>query len=100
MPKNVSGPYAARAANAKDKGRVKKLQWTKHAEKFLLGRTIVGVRYLTDEEVEGLGWYSAAVVMVLDDGTLIFPSGDDEGNNAGAMFGQSGTGEEITMPVI
>lgn len=77
-----------------------KEKWAKEADKYLLGRKIIGTRYLTDEEVEMLGWYNSAIVLILDDGTLIFPSCDDEGNNAGAIFGQSKNGTEITIPVI
>jgi hypothetical protein len=41
---------------------------------------------MTKEEMEGLGWYNRPVVMVLDDGNIIYPSADDEGNNGGALF--------------
>ncbi|MDA0345364.1 MAG: hypothetical protein O3C54_05320 [Proteobacteria bacterium] len=81
-------------------GNQVKVRWAKEADKYLLGRKIIGTRYLTDEEVEGLGWYNSAIVLILDDGTLIFPSCDDEGNNAGAIFGQFKNGKEITIPVI
>jgi len=33
-----------------------------------------------------MGWYHSPVVIVLDNGNAIFPSADDEGNNAGALF--------------
>lgn len=74
--------------------------WSGKANKHFLGRKIVGTRYMTDEEVEQLGWDSAALVIILDNGTLIYPSQDDEGNNAGAIFGNTKGGEEITLPVI
>lgn len=92
--------HTASGAYKGDKQIETKMRWTKYAEKHLLGRTITQVCYMTDKEVEQLGWYNAAVVFVLDDGSLIFPSQDDEGNNAGALFGQSPTGDDITMPVI
>tara|TARA_R110002074_G_scaffold64529_2_gene154061 strand:- start:1241 stop:1489 length:249 start_codon:yes stop_codon:yes gene_type:complete len=73
-------------------------RWEKDVRKLLLNRTIVKVRYLTDEEVEDLGWYAKAIVLHLDDGTLIYPSRDDEGNDAGALFT---TNEDLpTIPVI
>jgi hypothetical protein len=90
----------AKHMNKTDQAAETKLRWSKEAEKHLLGRTIVAVRYLTDAEVENLGWYSASVVLLLDNGAMIFPSQDDEGNNAGALFGQGKKGEEITLPVI
>jgi hypothetical protein len=75
-------------------------RWSKYAEGHFLGKKIVAVRYLTDKEQESLGWDQSAVVLQLDDGTLIFPSQDDEGNGAGALFGQTKDGKEITCPVI
>jgi hypothetical protein len=73
--------------------------WSERAEKALVGRTIVGARYLTKDEVEGLGWTQSVLVMQLDDGTLLYPSMDDEGNNGGAMFGNKGK-EELGFPVV
>lgn len=60
--------------------------WVDIAKKQLLGRKIVEVRYLEDEEMEQLDWHERCVVMILDDGNIIFPSCDDEGNGAGALF--------------
>lgn len=74
--------------------------WTKEATTRLKGKTITLVRYLSEEEQEGLGWYSRPVVIQFDDGTLLFPSRDDEGNDGGALFGQSPNGEDFTLPVI
>ena len=41
---------------------------------------------MTKEEADDMDWYCRPVVMVLDDGNLIYPSCDDEGNNGGALF--------------
>lgn len=60
--------------------------WEKRIGEFLVGKTIKEVRYLTDEEVEGLGWFTKALVIIFADGSYIFPSADDEGNDAGALF--------------
>ena len=60
--------------------------WCDVAKKLLLNRKIVGVRYLLDEEMEMLGWDQRSIVLILDDGNMIFPSSDDEGNRAGALF--------------
>jgi len=38
-------------------------------------------------------------VIELDDGSQIFPSQDDEGNDGGALFGQGSDGDEWTFPV-
>jgi len=77
-----------------------KKRWAKEADKHLLGRKIIGTRYMSNKEVEQLGWYSAALVIMLDNDTVIYPSQDDEGNNAGAIFGNTKDGKEITLPVI
>jgi hypothetical protein len=72
--------------------------WTDIAKKQLLNRKIVDVRYLTDEEIEGLGWDEKAIVMILDDGNMIYPSSDDEGNSAGALF--TCNSDQPTLPVL
>jgi hypothetical protein len=60
-------------------------RWTNIANSVLLNRKIVNVRYLTDEEMEAFGWRYRCIVLTLDDNTLVFPSRDDEGNDAGAL---------------
>lgn len=56
------------------------------ARKLLKGRVIKDVRYLNAEEQEDHGWMRRPLVIELDDGTFIYPSRDDEGNDAGALF--------------
>lgn len=56
----------------------------------LVGRTITSVQYMSLTEMESIGWNRSPLVIELDDGTLMFPSMDDEGNGAGALFFQSG----------
>ena len=72
--------------------------WTAKVKKKLVGKTIVDARYMTDKEVEESGWYKKGIVLVLNDGNIIYPMADDEGNDSGAM----GTSfkELITIPVI
>jgi hypothetical protein len=54
---------------------------------ILVGRKITNIRYLTKEESNELDWHGErAIVFTLDDGTILFPSRDDEGNGAGALF--------------
>ena len=60
--------------------------WWKKAEKDFVGKKIVAVKYMSSEECEQMGWSSAPICLLLDDGTYIFPSRDDEGNNGGALF--------------
>lgn len=61
----------------------------------LEGRTIREVRKLTDEEMEVEGWnpnhrHGPPMAVVLDDGTVLFPSRDPEGNGPGCLFGRKG----------
>lgn len=60
--------------------------WTDIASKQFLGKKIVAVRYMSQEEADEMGWDSRPVVLQLDDGNILFPSRDDEGNDAGALF--------------
>lgn len=75
-------------------------RWEKFAADRLVGRTIVAISYMSDEEAQHMGWAHRPVVMQLDDGSLLWASADDEGNDAGALFGQSSTGESITYPLL
>lgn len=72
--------------------------WSHRAASVLVGRTIMSVRYLTAEERDELGWYNASLVLLLDDGNYFYPSADDEGNNAGALF--TSFKDLETIPVI
>lgn len=74
--------------------------WTKRANDALAGKTIKSARYLSRKEADDLGWSKLVPVIELSDGSLLFPSMDDEGNDGGALFGQTGTGEDLTLPVI
>jgi len=74
-------------------------RWTAYANQHLIGRRIVSVRYMTQEEADGLDWYSRPLVIHLDNGTLLYMSSDDEGNDGGALFGNTEK-EQLTFPVI
>jgi hypothetical protein len=64
-------------------------QWTGIARDQLLGRKIVSVRYMHRKEMADFGWTSRPVVIELDDGNLVFPAQDEEGNGAGVLFTQN-----------
>jgi hypothetical protein len=73
--------------------------WAEKAEKALVGKTIVGVNYMTSKEADDFfGWAGRPIVLALSDGSVLFPSSDDEGNAAGSLF-TSIDGLE-TIPVI
>jgi len=74
--------------------------WTRKASDVLLGRKIVAVQYLTNEERDEMGWYSCPIIITLDDGTIIFPTADDEGNDAGAIHYQKTGDNNYIIPVI
>ena len=74
--------------------------WTDKANSVLLNRKIINVRYLSDQEMEAFGWYNKCVVIELNDGTIIFPAMDDEGNGAGALHYLDKKNNIDVLPVI
>ena len=73
--------------------------WQKKAEKFLLGRKIEKIEWMTDKEADDLDWHSRPICLLLDNGTWIYPQRDDEGNDGGALFVVNNDDEE-TLPVF
>lgn len=73
-------------------------QWTGIAGKQLVGKRIVGVRYMTQTEADNYMWSYRALVVMLDDGSYFIPSADDEGNDGGALF--TSNQEEPVLPVL
>ena len=77
------------------------IKWTKDIEKQLVGRKIVRVEYLNNESAkDSFIWYKRPIVLILDDGSEIIPSSDDEGNNGGALFFLDKIGDWHTFPVL
>lgn len=74
--------------------------WTDYAAQNLVGKTVTNVRYLTEKEMHELGWYKRCLVIEFSDGTLVFPSRDDEGNDAGSLFGNDPKSKNLTFPVL
>lgn len=72
--------------------------WDKIANDMLKGQKVKACRYMDAEEVEALGWSSAAVIIEFESGLAIYPSRDDEGNDAGALFTTDKHND--TLPVI
>jgi hypothetical protein len=73
------------------------ITWTEIAREQLLGKKIIGVRYMTKEEADQLGWDNRPIVLLLDDGNTIYPSQDDEGNGPGALFTNNETNSVIPV---
>jgi len=61
-------------------------KWTQIATDALVGKRIVSVHYMSEDEANRSGWSKSPVVITLHDGTIIYPSMDDEGNNGGSIF--------------
>lgn len=61
-------------------------KWEADINKFLKGKTIKGVEYLTQKEADDSMWYSRPVVIVFTDGSYIIPMSDDEGNDGGSLY--------------
>ena len=61
------------------------LKHTSHFAHYLIGRKIMGIRYLEQAEVDTIGWYKAPAVLI-DDETQIILQSDDEGNDGGAAW--------------
>ena len=73
-------------------------RWTDACAEFLVGKRIKAVRYLTEAEMNKMGWYSRPLVIIFEDGSHIFPMQDDEGNNGGALATSNKQLE--TIPVL
>jgi hypothetical protein len=54
----------------------------------LVGKTVSGIRSMSDTELEEMMWYKGEVGMVIEftDGTFLILTGDEEGNKAGSGF--------------
>ncbi len=60
----------------------------------LVGCRIVAVRAMSARELAAEGWDANETVpaLVLDNGAILYPSRDDEGNGPGVLFGTSSRG--------
>ena len=77
---------------------MKQTKWEKDISKFLVGKTIKKIEYLTEQEANECGWNQIPLVIIFTDGSYIFPMADDEGNNGGAIATSSK--ELQTIPVM
>ena len=82
----------------KIEGKTVEQYWTDLITKYLVGRKIVKVEYLPQDELKELDWYKRPISILLDNGHWITPMMDDEGNDGGAM---TTTFKDLgTIPVI
>jgi hypothetical protein len=61
-------------------------RWEDRCSAKLVGKTIKSVRYQFTCEMKDMGWSKKSLVIFFSDGSYMFPSSDDEGNNAGALL--------------
>jgi hypothetical protein len=76
--------------------------WEQKASALLIGRTITKVRYMTEDEAKELGWFNRALVIEFDNNAYLVAQGDDEGNDAGALYHGSytDTAPETVLPTL
>jgi len=77
------------------------IDWQKEAEKQLLGRKIVALRWMSTQEAEAMDWFNRPIILKLDNDTFLVPQSDDEGNDGGALWiHQENENEWNVMPVM
>ena len=77
---------------------MKTKNWEKEISKFLVGKTIKKIEYVSEKECEEMMWSQLPLVIIFTDGSWIFPMRDDEGNDGGALATSS---EKLpTIPVM
>ena len=65
----------------------------------ILDAKIVNLRPMTKAEMNNEDWDGPVpVVVVLDNGTKLYASRDDEGNGPGALFGVNKAGNSFAFP--
>lgn len=75
--------------------------WQKKAEKQLLGRKIVALRWISTQEAEDMDWFNRPIVLELDDGKFLIPQSDNEGNDGGTLWiHKDSQAEWNIMPVM
>ncbi len=68
--------------------------------KDIVGKKIIGIRYLTEEEMKSSYWYKRCPVLILEDGSIIVPLSDDEGNESGVLEINTAKSECKLLPSI
>jgi len=73
--------------------------WNDKATQILKGRTIIAVRYAEDEEIDDF-FAKRGLQIILDNGTILYPMQDDEGNDFGAIHYQLKNGTNSILPTL
>ena len=61
------------------------LSWQKRIEKYLLGKSIIKLEYMSEEDANKFGWSKRPIQILLNNGVWLTITQDDEGNNGGAI---------------
>lgn len=61
-------------------------EWTSKISKLLIGRKIIKVEYMNENEMNEQGWYKRPLCIKLDNGIWLTPTQDDEGNDGGSIY--------------
>jgi len=69
---------------SKTKSLLEKI-WAHNIAKKLIGRTIVSVQYISNDESKQNMWSKRPIDIELDDGNWLVPVMDDECNDGGSM---------------
>jgi hypothetical protein len=59
--------------------------WWAEKLSMLAGRRITQVSYMSDEDRIRMGWERSPITIIFDDGTILTPLMDEEGNGPGAL---------------
>lgn len=63
----------------------------------MIGKVVKRVRFLTPAELRREGWDAKAVAVEFTDGTVLFASADDEGNDSGVLAARQPDGTAINL---
>jgi len=61
------------------------IEWQKRIEKYLLGKSIIKLEYMSEEDAKKFGWSKRPIQILLNNGVWLTITQDDEGNNGGAI---------------
>lgn len=72
--------------------------WNKRMERLLLGKKIVKVQYMSEQDAEEQHWDRRPIQILLSNGVWLTPSSDDEGNDGGSI--QTNSEIDPVIPVL
>ena len=72
--------------------------WNKRMERLLLGKKIVKVQYMSEQDAEEQHWDRRPIQILLNNGVWLTPSSDDEGNDGGSI--QTNSEIDPVVPVL